>query len=336
MLPPWEHVKSGNMLPITDAQGRILEKFIEYDGKMEGKIKNGLTSGALEKLGISRQTFDKKDKEREMKRGKKIETNKDYLLEHYFIRRNKTEDHGTQIWEYYLITTLGVLEYLKWKASELLKTPATITKTFFPLIIEHLQELQSLYHKDVIGIVLLETAKKIKVQPEVTIRTINTRKIIPTKNLTMEMSLPMGQVDVVLYHDLGEPKIIMKPSKLTKIYDDSQNNKLNQKISEWYTFAFYYNLINLPSDAALMIRSMWQLYPFFKVKDSKIYDVTDIPKYQEKTKRFQRKMSSSTNSVIKIINQDPKLHSLFKKNFVELEDKLQDREIIKLLQTKIK
>lgn len=318
------------MLELTESQGRILETFIEYDGDKYGDVGYGLTSGILEKLGISRQTFDKKDKER-----KYTFSNKEYLLKKYLIRKTFESKHGRQIWQYFWITQLGVLAYLKWKSNKSENNSITITRSFFPLITNHLKPIQKLYG-DAVILLLLDSAKKINVMPQSTLKTFDGKKKIEIKKLTMSMALPMGAVDLVLYQNLGEPRFLLKKSGGTdKTYDDSPNIELNKKIVDWYTFTFYYNLINLHRDLPLISHIMWQFDPFFTFKDDKVY-TKDLKEYEQKFRQFHNRMIKNTDEVIDIINEDSLLHKLFKDNIIEIDNILNSRKIFQFLKEKIK
>jgi hypothetical protein len=302
------------MLELNDIQGKILTAFVDYDGQNQGEIGKSVTSGKLEKLGINRKTFDNTDP--------KSVNNKDFLIKNYFLRITRKEKHGQQNWIYYKITTLGLIAYLKWAFNTDSSTNIIFSDTFLPLISKYFKIIYEIYGNTLSNI-LSNTSQKINVTPQVTGTFKN--KSINSNSIVCSMSLRIGDFDIIYNQFLGKP-ILEEIKHIVDIdYDDKKNNKLNQKLSECFTFLFYYNLINSGSSSNEMFNLFLSENNYLHIEnDNHNFDKKE---FRIKFKKFIIKLKKNKKKILKLIKSDPKLHKLISNNF--------DKVLVKLNQTSI-
>ena len=303
------------MLNLNDIQGRILNAFVEYDGDNNGEIGYGLTSGKLEKLGINRKTFDNTDP--------KSINNKDFLVDNYFLRITRKEKHGLQTWNYYKISTLGVIAYLKWAYNTITSPDVTFSQTFFPLITRHIKIIHEMYG-DTMSNILSNTSMKINITPQVT--GFVKKQRVESNSIVCSMSLRIGDFDLIYHQFLGKP-IFKKIQYRTDIdFDDKQNITLNQKLSECFTFLFYYNLINSGISSNEMSNLFYNENNYL---DKESYDsIFDKKEFRIKFKKHIIKLRKNNKKILKLIKSDPELHKLILNNFDEVLSGLNQTSVI--------
>lgn len=305
-----------NMLELSDIQGRTLNAFVEYDADHKGKIGKGITSGKLEKLGINRKTFDNTDP--------KSINNKDFLVDNYFLRITRKEKHGKQNWIYYKITTLGVIAYLKWGFGAKSSPDVVFSETFFPLITRYLKIIHEMYEDTMVNI-LSNTALKINITPQVTGTIKNLR--VDSNTLVCSMMLRIGDFDIIYNQFLGEPILEKIQHIVDTDYEDKRNNELNQKLSDCFTFVFYYNLINSGLNRNEMMNLFIKENNFLQIKN---YDYhLDEKKFKIKLKKHIIKLGKNYKKILKLIKSDSELHQLISGNFDEVLNKLNQTSVIK-------
>lgn len=303
------------MLELSDIQGRILNAFVEYDGDNKGEIGYGLTSGKLGKLGINRKTFDNTDKN--------SINNKDFLLDNYFLRITRKESHGQQYWIYYKITTLGVIAYLKWASELKSEYQVSYSQTFFPLITRHLKKIIELYG-DTVSHILSNTALRINIKSQVSGIIKNQR--VDSRTLICSMTLRVGDFDIIYDQFLDKP-LFKKIKHIVDIdYEDEINDKLNQKLSDCFTFVFYYNLINSGLNANEIVNLFIKEYNTFEKKNGDYY--IDEKKFKIRLKKHQIKLQTNYKKILKLIKSDSELHKLISDNYDEVLSKLDQTSII--------
>ena len=316
-----QHASESSMLSLTDAQGKIIQAMIDYDAQKFGEVRYGFTSYKISKLGINRRTF---------------EINVEKLLENNFLYLIRSVQHGGEISprKYYQVTNLGFIAYQKWVFDHKKKT-GMITRRFFPLITEHWKSLDTLYGNIMIDI-LKQTTNQIDVISKFLIHHKETKKKILSRKLVEVLTLNIGTIDIILYRDLGETEVVKpRKRKITQRFDQTTNTEINKAVRDRFTFAFYFNLINFGYDTGKMLEYVLTNKPPFYSKGKKIY-FKNIDTVAKSAKTFQNKMEKNSNSVIKIINNDPKLYRLFKQTLDEVYSKLNQRKIIKLLKERIR
>ncbi len=303
------------MLDLNDIQGKILTAFVDYDGKNQGEIGQGITSGKLEKLGINRKTFDNTDPN--------SINNKDFLINNYFLRITRKEKHGKQDWIYYKITTLGIIAYLKWAFDTNSSSNIIFSDTFFPLITKYFKKIYEMY-EDTLSNILSNTALKINVTPQVTGTVKNQR--VDSHSIICSISLRMGDFDIIYNQFLGEPILEEIKYHVDIDYDDKRNDELNQKLSECFTFLFYYNIINSGSSTNEMFDLFLKENNYLHVEN----DNHDLDKEELKIK-FKKhiiKLRKNNKKILKLIKSDPELHQLISSNFDQVLVKLNHTSMI--------
>lgn len=310
------------MLDLSDAQGKIIKEFINFDADKLGNVGYGLTAGAIEKRGINRRTF---------------ETNVNELVKNNFLYLTKSEKHGAtkSPWRYYIVSHFGVLAYFKWINKTKIDKYGVITKRFFPLITKHWIELKKIY-VELLYEVLQNTTDQLSLEPQVSLLGKNQSKQLHSKKLVEKMTIKLGTIDVTLYRNIQILEIFEWEHNYAgdKIYGYSHNIDIEKGVTDRFTFVFYFNLINLGLDVAELLTLMLKTNPPFKIQNKK-FIVKDSNNIKKSANKFQTKMKRNSNSVISIINNDPELHKLFKNTLDEIYSKMTQRKIIKHLQERI-
>lgn len=316
------------MFDCTDAQGKIIEEFIEYDYEKLGKVGHGLSSGAIEKRGINRRTFV---------------NNIDELVSNNFLYLIRSEKHNgprkkskqpRAEWKYYVVSHLGVLAYIKWATKNYKEL--SITKKFFPLITTHQRELNKLYG-DLIIHLLEKTVDQINVKPEGQIITPDKKRKIPLSKLILTMNLPIQDLEIIFTDFIGEPKRdeIKYLGGLDHDFDYSKNKIIDQAVTDNFTFAFYFNLINLGKNASELVNLFFKLNFPLIVKENKIYE-KDMDVLTRNLKKFQVKLEKNSKLITSLVNRDQNLNKLFKEKLQYLNSQLNQAKIIKHLQQNLK
>ena len=232
------HDGKNRMMNLTDAQGEILEQFILYDAETEGNIGKGMSSLDLAKRGIIRKTFS---------------NNFEYLLDNYLIRLEQVEQHGKQIWKYFVVTTNGVSAYLKWTREKDNDKKITLTAKFFPLIAKYWKRLRRIYGR-ILDDQMLKAIDQIGVQPQIVMHRKGTREKFPSDEIMEVITLPLGGIEVKLIRNISKPRIYKNSGLINyrDTYDFGLDNITNidteREISNSLTFVLFYNLINLSKD----------------------------------------------------------------------------------------
>ncbi len=173
------HVGDHSMIDLSDIQAEILKTFLDYERKTEGNISKGLTSGAVAKRGLNRRTF---------------EINIDFLLAHHLLKITKEEKHGTQTCKYYDLTPLGVIAFLKWNGQQKPRKNFVLSNRFFPHITKYKKQLEELFTKKGLQIILERTTEQIDLNPLQIIKDKNGKEISRTSwhNERMQLLLVSG------------------------------------------------------------------------------------------------------------------------------------------------
>lgn len=316
------------MFDPTDAQGKIIEEFIDYDAEKKGNVGYGLSSGGMEKRGINRRTFVNNVDDL-------VSNNFLYLTHSKIYSTRKKNKEIKSPWNYYVVSHLGVLAYIKWATRN--NKDFSITKKFFPLITKHMKELQKLYGYDIISLFFQKTVDQINVKPQGQITSPNHEQRIKLKKLNATMTLPIQDLEVTFTDFIGEPKTkeIKRFDGLEYDFDYSQNETIDKTITDRFTFAFYFNLINASQNANELLNLALKANPPFFKKGKKVYqkNLEELTKF---LKQFQTKIEKNSKLITSIINNDPELHKLFTETLSDLNSQLSKAKIIKHLQQSIK
>lgn len=300
------------MIGISDSQAKILEKLIEYD--LESS-EWGLTSGAIEKRDINRKTFA---------------NNINWLLENYFVKITWSDDHGLQVWKYYMVTQLGVLAYLKWITKKDVEKSIDITERFAPLLVKHLGKIKEWYG-DIADYALKKAVSQINVNPISVLHLKSKKKSQPSKEMVESMTLTFGSVDIIFYRDMGKP-VFEKIHKFGKdIYDHRKNKKFGTDIANRFTFAYFFNLINLVYSTGDFMEASMEINPIARRFKNKII-LEDTTKIIKRTESLVNKLQENKKKVIQMISEDKDLSELFKSTISEMSSKIKEPKIIKYLQ----
>ena len=303
------------MLEITDTQGRILEAFMKYDAQKEGNVGYGLTSGGLEKMGINRKSFDNTDKN--------SINNRQHLLKNDLITPTRIEKHGKQNWQYYKLTILGVLAYLKWANHVGLKK--IISSSFFPLILMHAKEVRKLYGQITDGILAI-TADRLELELQETLVNSDTGQEKKFGDMIEATTLPIFFVDVTFFRIFKRLKIQRIDHGITTTFENPNLETYN-KIADKFTFVFYFNFLNLVFHKYELFNLINKMYPV-KLENGKLDS-----KY---TKTLVNKIKKNAHRLTMIISSDPQLSKIFKENLSEISKGIPNKELTEFILSKLK
>lgn len=298
-------------MDLSDPQAQILEKMIAHYA--ESKL--GLTGGAIEKKGVNRKTFA---------------NNIDWLLERYYAITIWSENHGLQVWKYYTATPLGILAYLKWIVKKDLDKTITFNGIFAPLLAKHLNQINEWYG-DIVTPVMRKTINQINVDPTFTLFFKSKNFSQPSQEMTESMTLTFGLVDVIFYRNMGK-STYKKIHKFGRdIYDHSNNKKFTIDLSNRFTFAFFFNLINLGYSGGDFLDTSLEVNPPMKQIGNRVH-LDAKEKIMKKNTSLEKRLQKNKKKVMQLINDDDELFSIFKSTLNEISSKIKEPKVIQYLQ----
>ncbi len=314
------------MLEMTDTQAKIIEQFIEYDATKYGDTGYGLTAGQLGKK-ITLRTF---------------QLNVDKMLQHYLLRLNRIETHGTskkKHWKYYQLTIYGVLAYLKWRQKHDFAKSITLTKKFFPILGKHWGKLCQQYGK-ILDYQIQEATSQIDLE-KYRMSNKSSKQVLEFASFKETISLYLGALEIRLHRDIGdlEKQQLLHPTrnkKLDQTFDENINHTLDKTIQDHFTFLLFFNLINLAYDVSSALNLSFKLFPPFTEKNGKTHINYTEHQLQIKASNLDNKLKKGSKIVILMINGDDELHRIFKTTLTEVITKLKSRKTLNELNQKIK
>lgn len=304
------------MLDLTDMQAKHIKVFIENYRDESGQILQGISQKGLEKYGLEPKTFG---------------NHKDYFLQNYFLRLNTLEHHGDRNDNYFQITRLGILAYLKWQSTQKV-SDIYIDRDFFPKLFEYWGELVESFEQ-VLSDVLRKTLERIEVRPELE-GTFHGEKMHGGK-LDESIVIPMGMVEVKIFRKYKQPDVQEIPSE--KSWGKSQNfESLNQeiddKITQRFTFLLLFNLLHIGTSAGELTNLFMQNYLEY---DDNATEKQSKEEVRSIFKNFHDRTQRNITKLYEIINQDEELHYLMKSSISEIMDMLSNRKTVEAIYHKL-
>lgn len=304
------------MLDLTDMQAKHIKIFIENYRDKSGKILQGISQKGLRKYGLEPKTFG---------------NHKDYFLKNYFLRLNTLEYHGNRNNNYFQITRLGILAYLKWQSTHEISN-IDLDRDFFPKLFEYWGELVESFEQ-VLFDVLRKTLERIEIRPELEV-TIHGEKVYGGK-LDESIIIPMGMIEVKIFRKYKQPDVQEIPSKISwgkSQTFESLNQEIDDKITQRFTFLLLFNLLHIGTSRGELATLYMQNYLE--------YDDTNAEKQSEEEVRsistnFHDRIQNNITKLYEIINQDEKLNSLMKSSILEILDMLSNRKTVKAIYDKL-
>jgi|APSaa5957512535_1039671.scaffolds.fasta_scaffold03200_3 hypothetical protein len=304
------------MLDLTTKQAEIIKVFIEQYRDESNQISKGITAKGLEKYGIEPKTF---------------RNHTDYFLKNYFLRLNKVEYHGFENYNYFQITRLGILAYLKWQSTQKISS-IDLDRDFFPKLFEYWGELVESYEQ-VLFDVLRKTLERIEIRPEYE-GIINGDKIYGGK-LEETITIPMGMIDVKIFRKYKQIEVQEIPKKRdynTEDVFELSNQEIDDKITERFTFLLFFNLLHLGTSAGELVNTYMQNYIEYDKNDSTEQSEEELKSIYT---GYANRTVENVTKLFVIVNQDKTLHALVKSTIKEITDMLANRKTVQAIYDKL-
>lgn len=300
------------MFDITKTHAKILEAMV-LNQKYEEKKAIGLSLYGLRKIGVAARTF---------------EINKDILLQYQLIRIIKEEKTGLQRRTYYDITPLGFFALLKWfdikEIQEIFHKK--VAKQYLPLIEKHWNELSHMYQTGIL-FVLKNSIEQIDIVPP------SGTVIGPMGKLIEEvMTLPFEMLEIKIsflrkYFTLSKDELSQFKPMIKKLRI-SNYDRMDIDITKRLTFVFYFNLLRTVHDIIPSMNIAYQIWQYkhpFKIQEDQMKKfarakkaIVEIGNF---TVAYNTTMEKASNTIMKIIKNDPELLNIFKQTLSEIHQK---------------
>lgn len=300
------------MLELNNAQARIIEKFIEVYRNQSNIVTDGVTGYELDKLGNLAKLF---------------RNHRKFLLDNYLIRLNQVEHHFTRHKMLFQVTRLGVLAHLKWMTMQEFKE-IWHDRDFFPLLWKHWDKLVDIFG-DILFDVLRKTINRIEVKPKMIIEYKGNR--INDPNLIESIMIPLGKTEIKFfreYNSLIKQKI---PDRIREgvEYLEFVNQEIDNKITERFSFLFYFNLLNHDIDIGEKMSIMIpDRVTFFNFEQELTNGIIETKKLE--IEQFEKELHEKTNKLLFIIHKDKELHELMKNTISEIMTDLSNRKSLQI------
>jgi len=304
------------MLDLTDMQAKHIKVFIENYRDDSGKILQGISQKGLEKYGLEPKTFG---------------NHKNYFFKNYFLRLKTFKPHGDRNDNYFQITRLGILAYLKWQSTHKI-SDIEIDRDFFPKLFEYWGELVESFEQ-VLFDVLRKTLERIEVRPELE-GIIHGEKVYGGK-LDESIIIPMGMIEVKIFRKYKQPEIQEIPTMISwgkTITFETLNQEIDDKITQRFTFLLLFNLLHIGTSAGELTNLYMQNYIEYDQNNSEKQSKEEISSI---FKDYHDRIQENITKLYEIINQDETLHYLMKSSISEIMDMLSNRKTVQAVYDKL-
>lgn len=312
------------MFTINEAQTKILGIILDEEKQNR---ESTISNSKRDPKGISGYRITKK-----ISRGTWYE-NKDYLQYYQLITRIQIKKTGKQKREYFKITSLGIISFLKRIDSGKLHEFETDLKQILQLIGKHWIDLSSKLGDDLLYLILSISLNQIDlIPPDIG----NPKSKDPLlrftgRKLTEKIELPFD-IEEITFNISTQFTTLEKRqsySKYIKNYEEITNSVVQHLI-----FLFFYNLLRMKTDDLFLINTMFSLFlkqsktkklqrlDKSKIKYENIDDDPLIQEYVIWEEKQYRIITSGLEYTHKLIKSDNELSTLFEENIELISEKI--------------